>query len=295
MTPVQTNVAAVAEFLAAERLTAVVDIGANPTDGFPPYYSMMKQRLCTVVGFEPQPAEFAMLMKSKGDLETYLPYAVGDGSPGMLNICQAPGMSSLLTPDPKALDCFPFYSHFGTVHRQVPIETRTLDSISEIKALDYLKIDVQGSELSIFRNGRSLLSNAVAVQTEVSFVQLYEKQPGFGEIDSALRALGFIPHMFANIEKRMILPIQNVNDRLAHINQILEGDMVYVRNFTQAEKMSIEQLKHLALVAHYCYGSFDLAGNCIFHLMQRGVLPPDAVSRYLTLIPVRAAEPQPAA
>ena len=51
----------------------------------------------------------------------------------------------------------------------------------------------------------------------------------------------------------------------------------------------------IGLGIDYCYGSFDLAGNCIFHLMQRGVLPPDAVSRYLTLIPVRAAEPQPAA
>jgi hypothetical protein len=230
-----------------------------------------------------------MLTKAKGDLETYLPYAVGDGSTGMLNICQAPGMSSLLTPNPAALNCFPFYSHFGTVHRQVPFETRTLDSMSEIKALDYLKIDVQGSELSIFRHGRRLLSNAVAVQTEVSFVQFYKDQPGFGEVDTELRSLGFIPHMIANVEKRMILPIQNVSDRLAHINQIVEGDMVYVRDFTRAEKMSVEQLKHLALVAHYCYGSFDLAGNCVYHLMMRGVLPPDSVSRYLSLIPVKVA------
>ena len=289
MATLDNNPTGLAELLGAERLTAIVDIGANPTDGYPPYYHMLQSRLCTVIGFEPQPAEFAALMARKGDLETYLPYAVGDGSTGMLNICQAPGMSSLLTPDPKALDCFPFYSHFGTVHRQVPMETRTLDSMTEIKALDYLKIDVQGSELSIFRNGRSLLANAICVQTEVSFVQLYQNQPGFGEIDSALRALGFIPHMIANVEKRMILPIQNVNDRLAHINQILEDDMVYVRDFTRGDKMSVEQLKHLALVAHYCYGSFDLAGNCIYHLMNKGVLPNDAVSRYLKLIPVAAA------
>jgi FkbM family methyltransferase len=287
VTSLRDNPAALAELLAAERLTAVVDIGANPTDGYPPYYHMLQQRLCTVIGFEPQAAEFEMLMQKKGDLETYLPYAVGDGSTGTLNICQAPGMSSLLMPDSRALDCFPFYSHFGTVHRQMPVETRTLDSMSEIKALDYLKIDVQGSELSIFRNARSLLSNAVVVQTEVSFVQLYEGQPGFGEIDTALRALGFIPHMIHNIERRMILPIQNPQDRLAHINQILEGDMVYVRDFTRGEKMSVEQLKHLAMVAHYCYGSFDLTGNCIYHLIRKGALPPDSVARYLELIPVK--------
>jgi hypothetical protein len=193
-------------------------------------------------------------------------------------------MSSLLTPEPKVLECFPFFSHFGAVRQEIPIETRTLDSIAEIAALDYLKIDVQGSELVIFQHGKAKLAVAVAVQTEISFVPLYKNQPGFGEIDTALRALGLVPHMFANINKRMILPIQNADDRLAHINQMLEGDIVYLRDFTRPENTTSEQLKHLVLVAHHCYGSFDLAGNCIHHLMARGVIHPESLGRYLTFI-----------
>jgi hypothetical protein len=42
------------KLLRPERLTAVVDIGANPIDGDPPYQSMLEKRLCRVVGFEPQ-------------------------------------------------------------------------------------------------------------------------------------------------------------------------------------------------------------------------------------------------
>jgi FkbM family methyltransferase len=279
-----TVAATLSELLRPDRLTSVVDIGANPIDGDPPYKRMLNERLCTLVGFEPQADAHLLLSARKSDLETYLPYAIGDGKPAVLKICQAPGMTSLLTPEPRVLDLLPMFSHFGTVRRELPIETRTLDSITEIAALDYLKIDVQGSELAVFQNGKSRLTGAVVVQTEVSFLQLYKDQPGFGEIDVALRALGFIPHMFTNITKRMILPIQNASDHLAHINQMLEGDIVYVRDFTKPEKMTSEQLKHLALVAHHCYGSFDLAGNCIHQLMARNAIPPDSVERYLTFI-----------
>ncbi|MEI8208474.1 MAG: hypothetical protein WCG16_04670 [Methylococcales bacterium] len=33
--------------------------------------------------------------------------------------------------------------------------------------------------------------------------------------------------------------------------------------------MTDEQLKHLALIVHTCYGSFDLAARCISLLAQR--------------------------
>src|SRR5262249_23728291 len=55
-----------------ERLTAVVDIGANPIDGDPPYKGMLTNRLCTLVGFEPQEEALAKLNAAKSDLETYL-------------------------------------------------------------------------------------------------------------------------------------------------------------------------------------------------------------------------------
>jgi hypothetical protein len=47
------------------------------------------------------------------------------------------------------------------------------------------------------------------------------------------------------------------------LNQLLEADIVYVRDFAHADSMSEEQLKHLALVAHHCYRSFDLALRCV--------------------------------
>ena len=44
----------VVDLLKPARLTAVVDIGANPIDGEPPYKPMLQNRLCRLTGFEPQ-------------------------------------------------------------------------------------------------------------------------------------------------------------------------------------------------------------------------------------------------
>jgi FkbM family methyltransferase len=265
------------------RLTEVVDIGANPIDGDPPYKTMLQRRICRVTGFDPHPQALARLDAAKSDLETYLPHAVGDGDSHTLNICRGLGFASLLQPDARALTHFPNFSELGRVVDRVPLPTRRLDDIAEIAAIDLLKIDIQGSELSVFRHGRARLAKAVAIQTEVSFVPLYEKQPVFGEVDLELRSLGFLPHMFAAINKKMIAPMLGP-DPAAAFNQLVEADVVYVRDFTRPEAMDSEQLKHLALIAHHCYGSFDLALNCVHHLAARNVVPPDAKNRYLALL-----------
>jgi FkbM family methyltransferase len=279
-----------AGILRTDRLTAVVDIGANPIDGDPPYKGMLSKRLCMLVGFEPQSDALEKLQARKGDLETYLPYAVGDGRSGTLKVCHARGMSSLLTPEPRTLNVFPGFAQFGQVVKEIEVETRTLDSLSEIQHLDFLKIDVQGGELPIFRNGKSKLGKAVAVHTEVSFMPLYKDQPPFGSIDLALRELGFVPHMFAHINKRMILPLHTEGNPYTALNQLLEADVVYVRDFTRADDMAPEQLKHLALVAHHCYGSIDLAANCIYHLIERKALAAGSVEKYLTAVKASAKQ-----
>lgn len=272
------------ELVRPSRLTTIVDVGASPIDGTPPYARMLQQGLCRVIGFEPQEDMLAQLVATRSERETYLPYVVGDGQPATLSICHAPGMTSLLRPDPRMLEQFPGFTAFGRVVREVPVETRRLDDITEIDALDFLKIDVQGSELAVFQGGRNRLAGAVAVQTEVSFLRLYEGQPHSGDIDRELRELGFVPHAFAAIKQWMIAPLAT-DDPYASMHQLLEADMIYVRDFTRPEAMSDEQLRHLALVAHHCFGSFDLTTRCLDQLARRRVLAKDAVRRYVASIP----------
>ena len=273
-----------ARLLALSRLTHVVDIGANPIDGSPAYKPLLDAQLCRVTGFEPQTSALAELNLKKGANETYLPYAVGDGSEHSLNLCAYSGWTSLFVPSAAALEVFSFFKNNARVVGQVRIQTRRLDDLVDVDHIDFLKIDVQGGELAVFAHGRKKLSNAVVIQTELQFVDLYDGQPSFGQVDQELRAQGFIPHAFAGLKKWPISPLEFGGDPTQPLNQLLEADLVYVRDFIHAEGMSSDQLKHLGLIAHSCYNSFDLAGRCVLLLEQRKTIPSGALQQYIEIL-----------
>jgi FkbM family methyltransferase len=269
------------EILAPARLTAIVDAGANPIDGDPPYKAMLVAGLCEVTGFEPQADALARLEQKKGPHERYLPYVLGDGSDGVLNVCELEGMTSLLVPDPAHLALFNLFPIWGTVKHQIPVTTRKLDDVAEVAHLDFLKMDVQGAERTVLAHGRAKLADTVVIQTEVSFVPLYQGQPVFGEIDLALRELGFLPHCVTGTKIWPISPMVVGDQPNRGIRQLLETDMVYVKDFSRPQNMSAEQWKHLALVAHHCYGSYDLALKAIVTLIEMGAVPDGSNKRYL--------------
>ncbi|HEY2449273.1 MAG TPA: FkbM family methyltransferase [Mycobacterium sp.] len=272
------------DLLSPSRLTHIVDVGASPIDGDPPYKSMLAEGLCHVTGFEPQHKALLELQNTRGPNERYLPYAVGDGRPHTLNICRASGMTSLLTPDPVNLRLFEYLRWCVDVIERAPLQTHRLDDIGEIRHLDFLKIDVQGGELAVFQNGQSKLAECVAIQTEISFVTLYENQPAMGDVDLELRSQGFIPHCFAAINNWVIAPFVIGSEPRPPLNQLLEADIVYVRNFARPDSMTDEQLKHLALVAHHCYRSFDLALRCVVLLQDRRAVEADSWQRYVEML-----------
>ncbi len=266
-----------------KRLTHVVDVGANPIDGDPPYKTMLSHGLCAVTGFEPQAQALAELKQRKGSNESYLPYAIGHGGPAELNVCRYSGWTSLLKPRVAALEVFPQFQSNATVESVVQLQTKRLDDVEELDPFDMLKIDVQGAELDVFESGRERLKQAVVIQTEISFIALYEQQPTFGIIDQVLRSMGFVPHCFAQIKHWPIAPLtaSHITSAGPQLNQLLEADMVYVKDFVQPVTMDNEQLKHLCLLMHHCYRSFDLSARCIDLLQQRGAMPSDALQRYV--------------
>lgn len=269
------------DLLQPKRLTHVVDVGANPIDGDPPYKSMLLQSLCRVTGFEPQADALAALTQRKGPLETYLPYVIGRGGAAELKVCRYPGWTSLLQPRLAALQVFPAFQSNATVESFVSVRTHRLDDVPDLSPFDFLKIDVQGAELDVFENGRSHLQHAVAIQTEVSFIALYEGQPTFGVIDQTLRSMGFVPHCFAQIKNWPIAPLSVSGSQGLAAHQLLEADVVYVKDFVDPVSMDDEQLKHLALLMHHCYASFDLSGRCIDLLQRRSVVPEGTLQRYV--------------
>jgi FkbM family methyltransferase len=259
---------------------AIADIGAAFLGEVPPYQPLLDSGMARLFAFEPDTRQIEALKQRLGARATVLAEAVGDGREHTLHVCNH-GWSSFYKPDPQALAFFNTFSQLGRVESKVSLKTRRLDDMAELPAIDFLKMDVQGAELMVLQNGREKLSGCVVAQLETSFVTLYKNQPPFGAIDLEMRSLGFIPHRFMDIKRWPIAPAISGNDPRVPIHQLLESDIVYIRDLTRPGGFSDEQLKKLALIAHAVYRSPDLAARCLAELEKRGAVTDGDILRYL--------------
>ncbi|NQV82285.1 MAG: FkbM family methyltransferase [Rhodospirillales bacterium] len=246
------------EILKTNVMIDVVDIGSNPIDAKPPYAGLLKAGLARVTGFEPNPDALAQLNAKKGDLETYLPYAVADGKTHEFKVCQASGMSSLLEPNQDLLQYYHGFPEWGKVLSRQPIDTVRLDDVEEIGNLDFLKIDIQGGELCAFENATERLAECVVIHTEVEFLPMYVDQPLFSEVEMFLRGLGFRFHRFVPLVSRIIQPMLIDDNIYQDFSQVFWADAVFVRDFTRLTELEPGKLLKLACVLHDVYGSGDL-------------------------------------
>jgi len=268
---------------AAGRPVDVVDIGANPIDGDPPYRLLLDAGLCRVTGFEPQPAALDALRTQAGPAERYLPYAVGDGAEHTLFLCATSGFASLLEPDDRQLELLIDFPRLAKVTGTEQVETRRLDDIDEIDRIDYLKIDIQGGELAVLLAGRRKLAQTVAIQAEVGFHRLYRDQPTFADVDLELRGQGFVPHQFVTTRTWPVAPVVWADPLQQAARQLVEADVVYVRDPVRMDLLDDGQLARLALVADVVYGSFGLALRCVLELINRGAIDAKADLDYRAL------------
>ena len=237
----------------------VVDIGANPIDSEPPYAAMLRAGDAEVVGFEPNRAALALLDQRKGPLERYFPHAVGDGARHVLHICQAPGMTSLLEPDPAVLALFHGFPDWGRVLVTEPVDTVRLDDVTETAGADLLKLDIQGAELMVLRHAEARLREAVVIQAEVEFLPLYKGQPLFAEVETFLRQRGFMLHRFFPTVTRAVQPMMVNNDPYAGLGQLVWADAIFIRDLTRLDALSDRQMLAMAAILHDAYGAFDIA------------------------------------
>lgn len=262
----------------------ITDIGASLLDGKPFYEKLLDTDFFEVTAFEPQKIEYEKLLKKKKKNIKYLNYAIGDGSKKFFNICEYPGWSSIFTPSAETLESFPMYKKNATIKNTIQIETKRLDDIKEIEEIDYLKIDIQGGELDVFKNGRKKISNSLIVETEVPFINMYNNQPSFAAIDTELRNHKLVFHTFTILRKRTIAPFNFSDDKFKGINQITEGDVAYVKDFRNLNNLSETQIKKLCVLSHVRFKSYDLSSKCISVLIEKKILTNQAIDKYTEII-----------
>lgn len=264
------------EALSLSRKTRILDIGFSRVDDDRPYKKMLDLGLCKVVGIDASEKSFEI-----NPDETLIGFAIKDGKEAILRRCRAPGMNSLLEPKNVSLKSFLAFSDFGSVISIEEISTVTLNDFNdEHGPFDFVKMDTQGSELDIIQHGEKALKHTVALQTEISFIELYERQATFGTIDNALRKLGFVPHKFTSVK---IWPISQYPAAMKiGASQLLEADIVYIKDFRNFNDLSIDMIKRLAIILHYCYGSTDMVLRCLRYLSDHGEIGSLVASEYLS-------------
>lgn len=249
----------------------IVDVGAM-LEGKERYSPLLEEGLARVVGFEPNPEQFARLQGRPGPYR-YYPVFLGNGQASAFNITRYPGCCSLLRPDPSMIDLFQTIACAdagGNFHvtGSVPVKTTRMDDLGDDFRMDYVKLDVQGSELEILRHGTAKLADAVVIETEVEFVPIYENQPLFGDIQCFLRDQGFVLHKFIDVAGRPFRPFKTANLTLP-MSQVLWADAVFVRDFTKLETYTDDGLLKAATVLDVVYASPDLVALLLAEFDRR--------------------------
>ncbi len=272
------------ELLELNRPLQVADIGAAYISETPTYKAMLDQGVAELNAFDADVRQHAPMRTFYGEGLRIFPQVVGDGTVQTLHLASpASGMTSLLRPSAAHLAFFNGFQQFGEIESETQVETSRLDDVPGLPDLDFLKMDIQGAELQVLKHGRERLARCAMVQLEVSFVPLYEGQPCFGEVDVWMRSQGFIPHCFTEVKRWSIAPVVRQGNFRMPFNQLLEADIVYVRDPVSPGALDTELMKITALLAHSQYGSIDLAGRLILQMTQAGVLPEAALAAYMAL------------
>jgi FkbM family methyltransferase len=184
---------AMVEALRRNRITSVVDVGANTGQ----FAEKLRQSGYggDIYSFEPLPTAFALLNKSasKDPLWHIYQFAIGDRD-GLAQFFETKNsVSSSLLP----LTSQAAHQAAGAVHKsEIVVSMRTLESVaaSELISVDWkrtmLKIDVQGAECFVIKGAKTLCDQIPLVAMEISFQSLYENSESWLDILSRCASHG---------------------------------------------------------------------------------------------------------
>jgi FkbM family methyltransferase len=256
------------ELLPETVAITVLDVGAALVER-PIYQHLVERGRARIIGFEPDAQECERLNRTYGGAHCFLPHFVGDGNCATFHRTNWGPTGSLYEPNTLLLEKFQNLAEVVTPIGTAAVETVRLDDLPEVGDIDFFKIDVQGSELSVFRSGERVLAGVVAVQTEVEFVELYRGQPMFADVDSFLRSRSLQFHTFAGFGRRAFKPVIVNNDVNRGLRQDLWADAVYVRDWMRLHQLTDNKLLRYALISHDLFDSYDLAHYVLMELDRR--------------------------
>jgi FkbM family methyltransferase len=250
----------------------LIEIGARQVSrNKEPFYELLDHfPFSKIIGFEIDEETCNKMNFSAPKGVEYYPYALGEFNENrQLFIANHPMCTSLYKPNEKFIS---LYQNFEVafLKSESTIDTITLDDFIEdnnIGSVDFIKIDVQGAELDIFKGGKKTLDNVLKIICEVEFVHHYENQPLFGDICNFLATHELMFNKFLKLEGRSLKPMI-LNNNLNYASQHIWSDAVFIRHIQKIPLLNDEKLLKLSLLAAV-YGSADLTVYCLSKFDER--------------------------
>ena len=188
------------KLLSPGRPMQIADVGARMMRGGAPYDLLMKlEGAAHLSGFEPEAEAFERLVAEAPPNATCYQTAVGKPGPATFYSHKIGSLSSVFRFSAAAA------AYLGKVFwvkreiEEIPVDLVALDQIENFPRLDLLKMDAQGAEFDILQGARQTLAEAVCVIPEVRFYRMYEGEPMWADVDTELRAQGFVLHKFLRL------------------------------------------------------------------------------------------------
>jgi FkbM family methyltransferase len=181
-----------------DRLT-LVDVGARwgAHDRWLPL-----DKVADIVCFEPDIEECRRLETSRRPNVRYLPIGLSDTDGQRdLFVTLEPACNSNFEPIPALHEHYPGLAMIRPVQKTTMFCKRLDDVLMDqgIGPVAAIKLDTQGSELSIMRGGERVLAGCSLVDIEVEFNPIYQRQALFCDVDRFLRDRGFVLWRFDDL------------------------------------------------------------------------------------------------
>jgi len=240
----------------------MLDVGARPLKGqFLSFYKLLEVfENSRIVAFEVDRKLCDELNGNGNPRVHYYPYALGRAEEvRCFYDTKHPMCSSLYRPNESLIGLYQNLEVAELRDTQL-IETMSLDRFcreNQIGPVDFIKIDIQGAELDVFKGAEETLKDVLVIVSEVSFVEIYANQPLFGDVSSYLNSKGFSFHKFTGLSGRAMKPMVFKNN-LNYAAQHMWADAIFVRDCLKLDRLNFYQLLKTAVLVDNL-GSYDLA------------------------------------
>ena len=240
----------------------IADIGA--AGGLNDRWSDLGSSIAPIL-FEPEEEAYGNLIKVHQDNYIIIRKALyREKETITLYICRKAEVSSIYKPNMDLINNFFNPERFEILGEDY-LEADTLSNQlkqNDVKKLDFIKIDTQGSELEILKGSYNLFDDLIGIEVEVEFSELYIGQPLFSDVHNYISNKGFTLYDI----KRQYWKRRLHNGNIANKGQLIFGDALYIKSPEEIiNNISLstfdDRVTYImkALYVYISYGLYDLA------------------------------------